>query len=176
MTQSHVDGLGLGAKPVTLHDDLEQSVIDHRVGLTVTLHRRCETIASWEPGGLARQALATGCSPGVVHSRYLLIGCHSVERIVSPATFWERTTLVNVVAHVKHRTHPRGWVLLNPKESIMYHSEISIAALHQARGERLLSKRGGPTRKNRGQRLRSLLTRDHQPLVPAPAAQPTHSG
>ena len=125
---------------------------------------------------MARQALATRCSPGVVHSRYRLIGCHSVERIVSPTTFWEKTTPVNVVAHVKRRTHPRGWVLLNPKESTMYHSETSIAALHQARGERLLSKRGGSTRMNRGQRLRSLLTRDPRPLVPAPAAQPTHSG
>ncbi len=58
----------------------------------------------------------------------------------------------------------------------MYYSEISIAALHQARSQRLQADAEIRTRKSRGSGLRSLLTRRHKAPAPVPTAQPVHSG
>ncbi len=58
----------------------------------------------------------------------------------------------------------------------MYYSEISIAALHQARSQRLQADAEIRTRKSRGSGLRSLPTRSRKALAPAPTAQPVYGG
>jgi hypothetical protein len=58
----------------------------------------------------------------------------------------------------------------------MYYSETSIAALHEARTERLHATAERRTRQGRRLSLRFLAGRGQKALTPARTAQPVHSG